>query len=97
MSAYGEFKKKAHYAKYSLIAKVYGNEGIIIADYFETCNYLKSLEAFVKMLTEAKDNQYGFAADMCEVILTKTQYDENDNVVKNEQFKIHVHGEEIDI
>lgn len=98
MSDYGEFKKKkAHYAKYSLIVKVYGNEGIIVADYFETHNYLKSLEAFVNMLTEAKANQYGFAADMCEVILTKTQYDENDKVVKNEQFKVHVHREEIDL
>ena len=39
MSAYGELKKnKAQYAKYSLIVKVYGNEGIIVADYFETCN-----------------------------------------------------------
>lgn len=98
MSAYGKFnKKKAHYAKYSLIVKVYGNEGIIVADYFETHNYLKSLEAFINMLTEAKANQYGYAADMCEVILTKTQYDENDKVVKNEQFKVHVHGEEVDL
>ena len=98
MSAYGEFnKKKAHYAKYSLIVKVYGNEGIIVADYFETGNYLKSLEAFVNMLTEAKANQYGYAADMCEVILTKTQYDDNDKVVKNEQFKVHVHGEEVEL
>lgn len=88
--------KKPHVV-YSLIAKVYGNEGIIVADYFETRNYLKSLEAFVNMLTEAKDNQYGYAADMCEVILTKTQYDANDKVVKNEQFKVHVHGEEIDL
>ena len=98
MSANGEFKKrKAHYDKYSLIAKIYGNEGIIVADYFETCNYLKSIEAFVNMLTEAKDNQYGYAADMCEVILTKTQYDENDKVVKNEQIKVHVRGEEVEI
>ena len=98
MNAYGEFKKrKAQYAKYSLIVKVYGNEGIIVADYFETCNYLKSLEAFVNMIAEAKANQYGYAADMCEVMLTKTQYDENDKVVKNEQFKVHVHGEELDL
>ena len=98
MSDYGEFKKrKAHYDKYSLIVKVHGNEGIIVADYFETHNYLKSLEAFVNMLTEAKDNQYGYAADMCEVILTKTQYDSNDKVVKNEQIKVHVRGEEVDL
>ena len=98
MSAYGEIKKrKGPYAKYSLIAKVYGNEGIIVADYFETCNYLKSLEAFVNMLSEAKANQYGYAAEMCEIILTKTHYDSNDKVVKNEQFKVHVHGEEVDL
>ena len=84
---------KKPYAVYSLIAKVYGKEGVIVADYFETPDYLRALEKFDDMLAMAKTNGYGFAG-MCDVVLTETRYDANGKVVKSNQFKAHVHGRE---
>ena len=88
--AKGEPKKP--YAIYSLIAKVYGKEGVIVADYFETPDYFRALESFDDMLAVARANGYGFAG-MCEVVLTETRYDSNGKMVKSNQFKAHVHGE----
>ena len=87
----GEPKKP--YVVYSLIAKVYGNEGVIVADYFETPDYLRALEEFDEMLAMAEANGYGFAG-MCDVVLTETRYDSNGKVVKSNQFKAHVHNRE---
>ena len=78
---------------YSLIAKVYGKKGVIVADYFETPNYFRALEAFDDMLNEAKDNQFGFAG-MCEVTLTQTLYDENGKAVKSYHYKARVNEED---
>ena len=78
--------------KYTLIAKVHGEKGIVVADYFETCNYHEALETFDDMLTEAKLNQFGFAGE-CEVILTKTMYGSDDKALGSDQYKIIVHGE----
>ena len=89
--AKGEPKKP--YAVYSLIAKVYGKEGVIVADYFETPDYLRALEEFDDMIAVARANGYGFAG-MCDVVLTETRYDANGKVVKSNQFKAHVHGRE---
>lgn len=84
--------KKPHVV-YSLTAKVYGKEGVIVADYFETPDYLRALEVFDDMIAVARANGYGFAG-MCDIILTGTRYDANGKVVKSEQFKAHVHGRE---
>ena len=84
---------KMPYVIYSLIAKVYGKKGVLLADYFETPDYLRALEAFDDMLTKGKHNQYDFAG-MCEVTLTKTRYDSNGKVVKSNQFKACVNEEE---
>ena len=89
--AKGEPKKP--YVVYSLIAKVYGTEGVIVADYFETPDYLRALEEFDDMIAMARANGYGFAG-MCDVVLTETRYDSNGKVVKSNQFKTHVHGRE---
>ena len=89
--AKGEPKKP--YVVYSLIAKVYGTEGVIVADYFETPDYLRALEEFDDMIAMARANGYGFAG-MCDVVLTETRYDSKGNVVKSNQFKAHVHGRE---
>lgn len=84
--------KKPHVI-YSLIAKVYGKEGVIVADYFETPDYLRALEEFDDMLAMAKANGYGFDG-MCDVVLTETRYDGSGKVIKSNQFKAHVHGRE---
>ena len=89
--AKGEPKKP--YAVYSLITKVYGKEGVIVADYFETPDYLRALEEYDDMIAVARANGYGFAG-MCDVILTETRYDSKGKVVKSNQFKTHVHGRE---
>ena len=89
--AKGEPKKP--YAVYSLIAKVYGKEGVIVADYFETPDYLKALEVYDDMIAVARANGYGFAG-MCDVVMTETRYDSKGKVVKSNQFKTHVHGRE---
>ena len=89
--AKGEPKKP--YAVYSLIAKVYGKEGVVVADYFETPDYLRALEEFDDMIAVARANGYGFAG-MCDVVLTETRYDSNGKMVKSNQFKAHVHGRE---
>ena len=78
--------------KYTLIAKVHGEKGIVVADYFETYNYHMALENLDDMLTEAKHNQFGFAGK-CEVIFTKTMYDSDDRMLGSDQFKFRVHGE----
>lgn len=82
--------------KYTLIVKVYGEKGVVVADYFETRNYHKALETFDDMLTEARYNNFGFAGN-CEVIFTKTMYDSDDKALGSDQFKVHVHGEEADL
>ena len=92
--AKGEPKKP--YAVYSLIAKVYGKEGVVVADCFETPDYFRALESFDDMLAVARANGYGFAG-MCEVVLTETRYDSNGKMVKSNQFKAHVHGEEYEL
>ena len=84
--------KKPHVV-YSLIAKVYGKEGVIVADYFETPDYLRALEEFDDMVAMARANGYGFAG-MCDVVLTETRYDGSGKVIKSNQFKAHVHGRE---
>lgn len=84
------------YIKYTLLVKVYGEKGVNVVDYFETCNYHKALETFEDMLTEARCNQFGFAGK-CEVIFTKTMYDSDDKALGSDQLKVHVHGEEIDL
>ena len=84
---------KRPYAVYSLIAKVYGKEGVIVADYFETPDYLKALEVYDDMIAVARANGYGFAG-MCDIVLTETRYDSNGKAVKSNQFKTHVHGRE---
>ena len=89
--AKGEPKKP--YAVYSLIAKVYGKEGVIVADYFETPDYLMALEVYDDMIAVARANGYGFAG-MCDIVLTETRYDSKGKVVKSNQFKTHVHGRE---
>ena len=89
--AKGEPKKP--YAVYSLIAKVYGKEGVIVADYFETPDYLRALEEFDDMIAVARANGYGFAG-ICDVVLTETRYDSKGKIVKSNQFKAHVHGRE---
>ena len=81
------------YIVYSLIAKVYGKEGIMVVDYFETSNYYKALETFDDMLTEANANNYGFAG-ICEVVLTKTQCDSNGKAIKSNYYKVRVNKEE---
>ena len=78
---------------YSLIAKVYGKEGVVVADYFETPDYLRALEEFDDMLAMARANGYGFAG-MCDIVLTETRYDSDGKAVKSNQFKAHVHGRE---
>ena len=78
--------------KYTLIAKVHGEKGIVVADYFETYNYHMALETFDDMLTEAKRNQFGFAGK-CEVIFTKTMYDSDNRALGSDKFDVHVHGE----
>ena len=87
----GEPKKP--YVVYSLTAKVYGKEGIVVADYFETPDYLMALEVYDDMIAVARANGYGFAG-MCDVVVTETRYDSKGNVVKSNQFKTHVHGRE---
>lgn len=87
----GEPKKP--YAVYSLIAKVYGKEGVIVADYFDTPDYLMALEVYDDMIAVARANGYGFAG-MCDIVLTETRYDSRGKVVKINQFKTHVHGRE---
>ena len=87
----GEPKKP--YAVYSLIAKVYGKEGVIVADYFETPDYSMALEVYDDMIAVARANGYGFAG-MCDIVLTETRYDSKGKVVKSNQFKTHVHGRE---
>lgn len=82
--------------KYTLIANVHGEKGIVVADYFETYNYHEALETFDDMLTEARINQFGFAGN-CEVIFTKTMYDSDDRALGSDKLKVHVHGEEADI
>ena len=82
--------------KYTLIVKVYGNEGIIVADYFETYNHHMALENLDDMLTEAKHNQFGFAGKL-EVIFTKTMYDSDARTLGSDQFKFRVRGEEVDL
>lgn len=82
--------------KYTLIAKVHGEKGVVVADYFETFNYHKALETFDDMLTEARLNQFGFAGK-CEVIFTKTMYDSDDRALGSDQFKVNVRGEEAEI
>ena len=89
--AKGEPKKP--YAVYSLIAKVYGKEGVIVADCFETPDYLRALEEFDDMIAVARANGYGFAG-ICDVVLTETRYDSKGKIVKSNQFKAHVHGRE---
>lgn len=89
--AKGEPKKP--YAVYSLITKVYGKEGVIVADYFETPDYLMALEVYDDMIAVARANGYGFAG-MCDIILTETRYDSNGKSIKSNQFKAHVHGRE---
>ena len=84
---------KKPYAVYSLTAKVYGNEGVIVADYFETPDFLRALEEYDDMIAVARANGYGFAG-MCDVVLTETRYDSKGKVVKSNQFKTHVHGRE---
>ena len=84
---------KKPYVVYSLIAKVYGKEGVVVADYFETPDYLRALEEFDDMLAMARANGYGFAG-MCDVILTETRYDGSGKAIKSNQFKAHVHGRE---
>ena len=84
---------KRPYDVYSLIAKVYGKEGVIVADYFETPDYLKALEVYDDMIAVARANGYGFAG-MCDIVLTETRYDSNGKAVKSNQFKTHVHGRE---
>ena len=79
--------------KYTLIAKVHGEKGIVVADYFETCDYHKALETFDDMLTEARFNNYGFAG-MCDIVFTKTMYGSDGKTIGSDQFKVHVHGEE---
>ena len=78
--------------KYILIAKVHGEKGIVVADYFETFDYHMALEKFDDMLTEAKHNQFGFAGE-CDVIFTKTMYGLDDKALGSDQYKISVHGE----
>ena len=84
---------KKPYAVYSLIAKVYGKEGVIVADYFETPDFLRALEEYDDMIAMARANGYGFAG-MCDIVLTETRYDSKGKVVKSNQFKTHVHGRE---
>ena len=84
------------YIKYTLIAKVHGEKGIVVADYFETYNYHKALETFDDMLTEARFNQFGYAGK-CEVLFTKTMYDSDDKALGSDKLKVHVRGEEADI
>ena len=84
---------KKPYFVYSLIAKVYGKEGVVVADYFETPDYLMALEVYDDMIAEARANGYGFAG-MCDIVLTETRYDSKGKVVKSNQFKTHVHGRE---
>ena len=79
--------------KYILIAKVYDKERVVVADYFETPDYLRAFEEFDDMIAVARANGYGFAG-MCEVVLTETRYDSNGKMVKSNQFKAHVHGRE---
>ena len=82
--------------KYTLIAKVHGEKGIVVADYFETPDYFRALESFDDMLAVARANGYG-CAGMCEVVLTETRYDSNGKMVKSNQFKAHVNGEEYEL
>ena len=82
--------------KYTLIAKVHGEKGIVVADYFETHNHHMALEKLDDMLTEAKHNQFGLAGK-CEVIFTKTMYDSDDRTLGSDQFKFRVRGEEVDL
>ena len=82
--------------KYTLIAKVHGEKGIVVADYFETYDHHMALENLDDMLTEAKHNQFGFAGK-CEVIFTKTMYGSDDRMLGSDQFKFRVHGEEVDL
>lgn len=82
--------------KYTLIAKVHGEKGDVVADYFETYNYHKALETFDDMLTEARLNQFGFAGK-CEVIFSKTMYDSDDRALGSDKLNVHVRGEEADI
>ena len=89
--AKGEPKKP--YVVYSLTAKVYGKEGVIVADYFETPDYLMALEVYDDMIAVARANGYGFAG-MCDIVLTETRYDSKGKMVKSNQFKTHVHGRE---
>ena len=84
--------KKPH-AVYSLIVKVYGKEGVIVADYFETPDFHRALEETDDMIAMANANGYGFAG-RCEVVLTETRYDANGKVIKSNQFKVHAHGRE---
>ena len=81
------------YIVYSLTARVYGKEGIMFVDYFKTPDYHKALETLDDMLTEANANNYGFAG-ICEVVMTKTQYDSNDKAVKSNYYKVRVNREE---
>ena len=87
----GEPKKP--YVVYSLTTKVYGKEGVIVADYFETPDYLMALEVYDDMIAVARANGYGFAG-MCDIVLTETRYDSKGKMVKSNQFKTHVHGRE---
>lgn len=89
--AKGEPKKP--YVVYSLIAKVYGKEGVVVADYFETPDYLMALEVYDDMIAVARANGYGFAG-MCDVIMTETRYDSKGKAIKSNQYKTHVHGRE---
>ena len=84
------------YVKYTLVVKVYGKQGVNVVDDFETCDYHKALETFDDMLFVARFNNYGFAG-MCDVIFTKTMYGSDGKAIGSDQFKVHVHGEEVDL
>lgn len=84
------------YIKYTLTAKVHGEKGTVVADYFETRNHHAALETFDDMLTVAKLNQFGFAGK-CEVIFTKTMYGSDGRAIFSDKFDVHVHGEEYEL
>ena len=84
------------YIKYSLVVKVYGEQGVNVVDYFETCNYRYALETFDDMLTKARFDDYGFAG-MCDIVFTKTMYASDGKATGSDQLKVHVHGEEAEL
>ena len=77
---------KISYSVYSLIGRLYSKRGIVVADYLETRDFLKALRNCEDFLRQHND-------EMCEIIMTRTDYDLKGRAFNIAKFRTSVNME----